>query len=384
MAHLRPRYRYVKQLGKRSKKVLTGYAAEFYDPSRHPARKYVSLRTKDKSEAMQKLTQLGREYAMKLFDPWADAVPEDGLFFSTAIDRFLKSRQKADCRPKTIQVYRETLEVLRKGLPPGLLISQVETRHLDAFLTRLGLSDTSRNTYARQLRTFFTWCAAEGYLKQNPAKQMKAPRAPRKVVSYLTRAEYEQLVRAIEADVVVQGNYVLPGQVLWLIDVVRFAVGTGLRLREICHLRWSAVNLAEGTLTVKASGDFQPKSGHERVVYVAGEALEVLQRFSRERTREGDDFVFKGANGDKLAPDYVSKRFRHFRRLARLPENIHFHSLRHTYASWLVMAGVDLYRVKELMGHASIQTTMRYAHLAPDTLKSVVERVFGSGVSVSL
>ena len=60
-----------------------------------------------------------------------------------------------------------------------------------------------------------------------------------------------------------------------------------------------------------------------------------------------------------------------------LPEKIHFHSLRHTYASWLVMAGVDLYRVKELMGHASIQTTMRYAHLAPDALKNEVERVFG-------
>ncbi len=56
---------------------------------------------------------------------------------------------------------------------------------------------------------------------------------------------------------------------------------------------------------------------------------------------------------------------------------IHFDSLRHTYASWLVEGGVDLYRVKELMGHASIQTTMRYAHLAPDNLRNEVERVFG-------
>ena len=51
-------------------------------------------------------------------------------------------------------------------------------------------------------------------------------------------------------------------------------------------------------------------------------------------------------------------------------------SSRHTYASWLVMAGVDLYRVKELMGHSSIQTTMRYAHLARDNLRNEVERVF--------
>ncbi len=63
--------------------------------------------------------------------------------------------------------------------------------------------------------------------------------------------------------------------------------------------------------------------------------------------------------------------------MAMLPKNIRFHSLRHTYASWLVEGGVDLYRVKELMGHSSIQTTMRYAHLAPDNLRNEVERVFG-------
>ncbi len=59
------------------------------------------------------------------------------------------------------------------------------------------------------------------------------------------------------------------------------------------------------------------------------------------------------------------------------PEKIHFHSLRHTYATWLVEGGVDLYRVKELMGHSSFQTTMRYAHLASDNLRNEVERVFG-------
>ena len=65
------------------------------------------------------------------------------------------------------------------------------------------------------------------------------------------------------------------------------------------------------------------------------------------------------------------------RRVAIGGRGIHFDSLRHTYASWLVIGGVDLCRVKELMGHSSIQTTMRYAHLAPDNLRNEVERVFG-------
>ena len=54
-----------------------------------------------------------------------------------------------------------------------------------------------------------------------------------------------------------------------------------------------------------------------------------------------------------------------------------FHNLRHTYALWLVIAGVDLYRVKELLGHKSIESTMRYSHLALPNIKGDVERVFG-------
>ena len=62
-----------------------------------------------------------------------------------------------------------------------------------------------------------------------------------------------------------------------------------------------------------------------------------------------------------------------------LTKDIRFDSLRHTYASWLVEGGVDLHRVKELLGHASIQTTMRYAHLAPDNLRNGAERGLGVG-----
>ena len=53
-------------------------------------------------------------------------------------------------------------------------------------------------------------------------------------------------------------------------------------------------------------------------------------------------------------------------------EKVVFHTCRHTYASWLVMAGVDLYTVKELMGHDTIEMTMRYAHLAPNKFKAAI------------
>ena len=88
--------------------------------------------------------------------------------------------------------------------------------------------------------------------------------------------------------------------------------------------------------------------------------------------------VFPGVKGGKLNKNYLAKRFRFFRDLAKLPKHLRFHSLRHTYGSWLAQAGVDLYRIKELMGHQSTQTTMRYAHLQPKNLRDAVDAVFGT------
>ena len=73
----------------------------------------------------------------------------------------------------------------------------------------------------------------------------------------------------------------------------------------------------------------------------------------------------------------MSKRFLHYVRLAKLPEGLSFHSLRHTYISWMIMAGVPVPVVQKLAGHADLKTTMGYVHLAPDSLRGAVQRVFG-------
>ncbi|NNE45536.1 MAG: tyrosine-type recombinase/integrase [Rhodothermales bacterium] len=69
--------------------------------------------------------------------------------------------------------------------------------------------------------------------------------------------------------------------------------------------------------------------------------------------------------------------------LAMLPENIRFHSLCHTCASWLVQRGVALPVVQAILGHSSIQVTQRYAHLARDVLQSATQSAFGSGVAIA-
>jgi integrase len=277
-----------------------------------------------------------------------------------------------------VRVYDGTLTAFLGTLRPRMLIEHVEARHARAFYDRPGLSETSRNTYFRQLRTFFKWCVDAGLLRVSPVEGMKAPKASRKVVSYLTQGEYEKLCSAIQAHLVLEARQIQPGEVAWFLDLIRVAVGSGMRLGELCAMRWSWVNLAQGTITIKNGDGFTTKNGHERVVYISGEALATLPRRSEGRPEEGDVYVFPGVYGGKLNGNYVGKRFRFFRDLAKLPGHLHFHSLRHTYGSWLAQKGIDLYRIKELMGHTSMQTTMRYAHLQPKNLRDAVQLVFGT------
>ena len=77
----------------------------------------------------------------------------------------------------------------------------------------------------------------------------------------------------------------------------------------------------------------------------------------------------------KLKEDFVSKTFKRHVRLSGLNPALHFHSLRHSFASWLVQDGVSIYAVKELLGHSDVKTTQVYSHLQPEQLHSTVNKI---------
>lgn len=380
MAQLRPRYR-----TEAGKKVLSGYAAVFYDPQRNPKEKYVTLRTKDKRVARNRLVDLERQYSLGEFDPWNDLSPQDDLMIGEAIDQYLKAR--TDRRPKSQRADASSLSLFARTMPVGFMVQHVEEHHVQAFLNR-DLSSATVNTYHARLKCFFTWCVSQGIIKRNPLERLKRPKLQRKEKRFLTREQYETILRCIEADAVMkEGGMVKQaslkeGEVRWLADVVRFAIGTGLRVGELTSLRWHSVDLNNRLITIRNEAGFTTKSGHERTLPIDGEALEVVEKLFQMRSSESDGYVFTGTSRregskDKLNSTYVSKRFLRYVRLAKLPEGISFHTLRHTYVSWMIMAGVPVPVVQKLAGHADITTTMRYAHLAPNSLRDAVAKVFG-------
>lgn len=139
--------------------------------------------------------------------------------------------------------------------------------------------------------------------------------------------------------------------------MVLVALNTGIRWGELISLTWSAIDMDQALLTVK--GD-TAKSGKTRYIPLNTTAMDALRGW---REQSSGEFIFPGRDGNAL--NNVKRSWSALLKAANI-ENFRWHDMRHSFASWLVMAGVDLNTVRELLGHSDIKMTLRYAHLAPE------------------
>lgn len=150
-------------------------------------------------------------------------------------------------------------------------------------------------------------------------------------------------------------------------SLVLLSVNTGLRRGEILSLQWDNIDLNRKVLTVVGE---TAKSGKTRHIPLNIEALSILRQWKDRAS--SDDLVFSGKQGERLKN--VKRAWIRILKLAKI-KKFRWHDLRHHFASRLVMAGVDLNTVRELLGHADITMTLRYAHLAPEHKARAVEKL---------
>lgn len=152
----------------------------------------------------------------------------------------------------------------------------------------------------------------------------------------------------------------------WLRKLMVFAVHTGMRQGEILGLTWAGVDLFRRTVTV-----FKSKNGERRTIPLNQTALDLLKQTYATRHRE-TDLVFASHAHTRLNTSNISRSLHHAMDQAKITD-FHFHDLRHTCATRMVQAGVDLYKVQRLLGHKSPIMTQRYAHHYPESLRDGVE-----------
>ncbi len=219
-----------------------------------------------------------------------------------------------------------------------------------------------------------------GALSAHPLQTVKLRKVDNKRVRYLTDAEEmrlrTELARRDTEAIDGRGRAnewreergyttlpVLPdrGFADHLTPMVLVALNTGLRRGELTQLEWTDIDLHDKLLTVRAAA---AKGGKSRHVQLNREAVAVLTRWKKQTSAIGLVFNVRDVKTAWLALMTAAKI-----------KNFTFHDLRHTFASRLVTAHVDLNTVRELLGHADLKMTLRYAHLAPEHKARAVELV---------
>lgn len=200
-----------------------------------------------------------------------------------------------------------------------------------------------------RLKRLFSLCLDWNLCEKNPLLKVKLLKRDNKIVRYLSPEEEDRLMKVSSPE---------------LVRVIQLALHTGMRRGEILSLTWSDVDFKAGIITIPAT---KSKGRRERYIPLTATALKVLQSIPRPINRTA--LVFSNKEGNKW--DRLRVLWDIARKEAGL-EDFRFHDLRHSFASRLVMSGVDLAIIKELLGHKDYETTLRYAHLAPERLKRAV------------
>jgi len=220
-----------------------------------------------------------------------------------------------------------------------------------------GTADTTINRDTVTLKAALNRAVDWGLIDDNPLapiKQMKTDRTG--VIRYLEPAEEARLLAALAS--LKEGDRMRP--------MVLVSLHTGLRWGELAGLYWKDVDLQARRLTVRGEG---AKSRQTRHIPLNDTAHTALLDWRGELPRMG--LVFPGKAG---VLDNVTKSWTRLLNTAGIKE-FRWHDLRHSFASKLVQAGIDLNTVRELMGHADIKMTLRYAHLAPEHRAAAVARI---------
>ena len=220
--------------------------------------------------------------------------------------------------------------------------------------SRVGtVSNQTVNFELVALKTALYYAKKMKYLRDNPAVEVSKVRVVnKKLPRFLDKVEIQKLLQACSPD---------------LNDIVIFLINTGLRLGELTNLEWNDVDLNQRIIKISAKEDWVPKAKQERQIPLNEAAFQVL---NNKQNRAG--YIFTTSTGNTL--NHTLRRFKRVCKKAGI-ENACLHTLRHTFASHLVMSGVDIMTVSKLLGHSSITMTEKYAHLAPDHLRGAVEKL---------
>ena len=237
---------------------------------------------------------------------------------------------------------------------------QLDSQHVRVFAAQShagGLSPRSIQRRLSAVRTFCAYLQREGVLRANPANDIRAPKAPKRLPHSL---DADQIVHLLDAPAPGGGVGTDDPLVVRDLAIMELLYSSGLRLAELVGLDLLSLDLADRTVRVLGKGS------KTRIVPVGRKAIEAVEAWLPLRAMLAGAEVtalFVGRNGKRLGARAVQLRIAGAARRAGLPVRVHPHLFRHSFATHLLESSRDLRGVQELLGHSDISTTQVYTHL---------------------
>lgn len=285
-------------------------------------------------------------------------IPKDA-----AIDEFFENflvHTEAHVAPKTLEKYVTVInsfEKLRSKFKSINMLSKITPPILEEYkLHRVRkVSKETVNHDLKILTIIFKWAVDQNLIKRNPAAEIRRFKVNRKNARFFSQEEIKLVLERCP-------DRWKPAYMILL--------HTGLRRKELANLEWEDVDFERRIIQIRSKEGWTPKSKRDREIPINDELNEVLL----ELKEKSSGVHVLERNGIKK---YDRALWENFWRLSKKLEikNANIHTFRHTFASYMIMSGVDLVIVKELLGHRDISTTMHYAHLMPNHKHWAVNRI---------
>jgi site-specific recombinase XerD len=360
------------------------FMLRWYDEKRIPTRISESLKTSNKQEATRRKSELETKYWAGEHNPWKkkwyDLAPEIAAentmrFYIHRYLMELEENDAADYAEATIMGKKVTLKLFASFLDKkNIEWFEVTDRDVQAFLKHQNYTPAAAASRFTMIRAFLNHAYKKGWLMDRI--ELKAPAVPKSLPVWLSDVELQRIEDSIRSqqERVRKFQQSKDANHLWMIDAMWFAARTGLRINELMQIKTS--HIVNGNILVGA--DFRTKNKSQRMIPLMDKAATIAQTYLDADVRANNAYLKHsawlfgrkhGIMSTRLSETFirVNKKVNgHYRK---------FHDLRHTFAVWYLTSPSDknrdyrLFALKEMLGHASLETTGIYLKMNPESFK---------------
>ncbi len=259
--------------------------------------------------------------------------------FYELVNEYINNYSKVNKRSYKDDIYRSGI---LKEFFGNVYLSEITPYEIEKFKSKrkAEVKESTINRAVSLLQGMFNKAIEWGYVEENPASKVKKFKENNSILRYLSIEEIQKLIKSAPTETIR--------------NIILLALNTGMRKNEILNLKWTDIDLESQLLYIR---DSKNKEGRQIPLN------DTLHQIFKNKNSSLNEYVFINSNGERYRD--IRKLFQKALDTSEI-KNFRFHDLRHTFASHMVMSGVEIITVSKLLGHKSIEMTMRYAHLSPN------------------